>query len=282
MARVAAGNLIGHCREIDMYEFAYHKPASLKEAVSLAASHSEGKLLAGGMTLLPTMKQRLAAPSDIIDMSKLDELRGISVKDGAVTIGAMTRHVAVATSADVQKAIPALAALAAGIGDPAVRNKGTCGGSIANNDPAADYPAACLALGATITTNKRSIKADDFFTGLFDTALGEGEIITAVSFPIPDKANYQKFRNPASRYAIVGVFVAKKGADVKVAVTGAGSSGVFRQTDFETALKAKFAADAIDGKKQSPGNLNSDIHADAEYRAHLIGVMTKRAVAAAG
>jgi carbon-monoxide dehydrogenase medium subunit len=265
-----------------MYEFAYHKPASLKEAVSLAASHSEGKLLAGGMTLLPTMKQRLAAPSDIIDMSKLDELRGISVKDGAVTIGAMTRHVAVATSADVQKAIPALAALAAGIGDPAVRNKGTCGGSIANNDPAADYPAACLALGATITTNKRSIKADDFFTGLFDTALGEGEIITAVSFPIPDKANYQKFRNPASRYAIVGVFVAKKGADVKVAVTGAGSSGVFRQTDFETALKAKFAADAIDGKKQSPGNLNSDIHADAEYRAHLIGVMTKRAVAAAG
>ncbi len=265
-----------------MYAFTYHKPASVSEAASLAAKHADGKILAGGMTLLPTMKQRLASPTDIIDMGKLDELRGIKVEGGAVVIGAMTRHVTVATSAEVKKAIPALAALAGGIGDPAVRNKGTCGGSIANNDPAADYPSACLALGATITTNKRAIKADDFFTGLFETALGEGEIITSISFPIPDKANYQKFRNPASRYAIVGVFVAKKGADVRVAVTGAGSSGVFRQKDFEAALKANFSAAALDGKTQSPDGLNSDIHADAEYRAHLIGVMAKRAVTAAG
>ena len=265
-----------------MYEFAYHRPGSVTEAAKLAGDHAEGKLLAGGQTLLPTMKQRLAGPSDIIDLSRLDDLRGISVKDGVVTIKALTRHVTVATSAEVKAAIPALAELAGMIGDPAVRNKGTIGGSVANNDPAADYPSACLALGATITTNKRAIKADDFFTGLFDTALGDGEIVTSVSFPIPDKANYQKFRNPASRYAIVGVFVAKKGADVRVAVTGAGESGVFRQKDFEAALKAKFSADAVDGKKQSAKGLNSDIHADAEYRAHLIGVMTKRAVTAAG
>ncbi len=265
-----------------MYAFNYHEPKSVAEAAALAAAHADGKIMAGGMTLLPTMKQRLASPSDIIDMGKLDELRGIKIEGGAVVIGAMTRHVAVATSADVQKAIPALAALAGGIGDPAVRNKGTCGGSIANNDPAADYPAACLALGATIVTNKRAIKADDFFTGLFDTALGDGEIITSVSFPIPDKANYQKFRNPASRYAIVGVFVAKKGADVKVAVTGAGSSGVFHQKDFEAALSANFSAAALDGKAQAASGLNADIHADAEYRAHLIGVMAKRAVTAAG
>jgi len=264
-----------------MYAFNYHKAGSVAEAAALAAAHPEGKLLAGGMTLLPTMKQRLAAPSDIIDMSKLDDLRGISVKDGAVTIKAMTRHVTVATSAEVQKAIPALAALAGCIGDPAVRNRGTLGGSVANNDPAADYPAACLALGATIHTNKRAIHADDFFTGLFETALDEGEIITSISFPIPDKANYQKFRNPASRYAIVGVFVAKKGADVRVAVTGAGESGVFRQRDFEAALKANFSPAALDAVKQSPDGLNSDIHADAEYRAHLIGVMAKRAIAAA-
>ena len=265
-----------------MYAFTYHKPASLAEAASLAGKHAEGKVMAGGMTLLPTMKQRLASPSDIIDMGKLDELRGIKVDGGFVVIGAMTRHVAVATSDAVKKAIPALAALAGGIGDPAVRNRGTIGGSVANNDPAADYPAACLALGATITTNKRSIAADDFFTGLFETALGEGEIITSITFPIPDKANYQKFRNPASRYAIVGVFVAKKGSNVRVAVTGAGSSGVFRQKDFEAALSANFSASALDGKSQSQSGLNTDIHADAEYRAHLIGVMAKRAVAAAG
>jgi carbon-monoxide dehydrogenase medium subunit len=264
-----------------MYAFNYHKPATVAEAASLAGKHADGKLLAGGMTLLPTMKQRLASPSDIIDLSKVGDMRGIEVKDGVVTIKALTRHVTVATSADVQKAIPALAELAGMIGDPAVRNRGTIGGSVANNDPAADYPSACLALGATIHTNKRSIPADDFFVGLFETALGEGEIITSISFPVPDKANYQKFRNPASRYAIVGVFVAKKGSDVRVAVTGAGDAGVFRQKDFEAALKANFSPAALDGKSQSADGLNSDIHADAEYRAHLIGVMAKRAVAAA-
>jgi carbon-monoxide dehydrogenase medium subunit len=264
-----------------MYNFNYHKAGSVAEAASLAMLHPDGKLLAGGQTLLPTMKQRLASPTDIIDLATLNDLRGIEVKDGVVTIKALTRHVAVATSADVQKTIPALAEMAGMIGDPAVRNKGTIGGSIANNDPAADYPSACLALGATIHTNKRSIAAEDFFIGLFETALGEGELITSVSFPAPDKANYQKFRNPASRYAIVGVFVAKKGADVRVAVTGAGDSGVFRQKDFEAALKSNFAPAALDGKSQSADGLNSDIHADAEYRAHLIGVLTKRAVAAA-
>jgi carbon-monoxide dehydrogenase medium subunit len=264
-----------------MYAFTYHRPGSVSEAASLAAQNGDGKFLAGGQTLLPTMKQRLAGPSDIIDLAKLD-LRGIEVKDGVVTIKALTRHVTVATSPDVQKAIPALAELAGMIGDPAVRNKGTIGGSIANNDPAADYPSACLALGATITTDKRSIPADQFFTGLFETALEEGEIITSISFPVPDKANYQKFRNPASRYALVGVFVAKKGADVRVAVTGAGNKGVFRVADFEAALKANFAPAALDGKTVAASTLNSDIHADAEYRAHLIGVLAKRAVAAAG
>ncbi len=264
-----------------MYAFTYHKAGSVAEAASLAAKHDDGKLLAGGMTLLPTMKQRLAQPSDIIDMGKLDDLRGIEVKDGVVAIKAMTRHVAVATSAEVMKALPALAELAAGIGDPAVRNRGTIGGSVANNDPAADYPAACLALGATIHTNKRAVKADDFFIGLFETALEQGEIITSISFPVPDKANYQKFRNPASRYAIVGVFVAKKGGDVRVAVTGAGDGGVFRQKDFEAALAKDFSAKAIENIKQAEKGLNSDIHADAEYRAHLIGVMARRAVAAA-
>ncbi len=264
-----------------MYAFNYHKASSVADAAALAAQNADAKLLAGGMTLLPTMKQRLASPSDIIDLSKLNDLRGIEVKDGMVTIKAMTRHVTVATSADVRKAIPALAALAGGIGDPAVRNRGTIGGSVANNDPAADYPAACLALGAVIHTNKRAIHSDDFFEGLFETSLDDGEIITSISFPIPDKANYQKFRNPASRYAIVGVFVAKKGADTKVAVTGAGESGVFRQKDFEAALKGNFAPAALDGVAQSQDGLNSDIHADAEYRAHLIGVMARRAVAAA-
>ncbi len=265
-----------------MYAFTYHKPTSVAAAAALAAGNADAKLLAGGMTLLPTMKQRLASPSDIIDMGKLDDLRGIKVDAKGVTIGAMTRHADVATSAEVAKAIPALAALAGGIGDPAVRNRGTLGGSVANNDPAADYPAACLALGATITTNKRALKADDFFTGLFETALQDGEIVTSVTFPKPEKAAYQKFRNPASRYAIVGVFVAKTGADVRVAVTGAGSSGVFRQKEFEAALKGNFSAAALDGKAQAASGLNSDIHADAEYRAHLIGVMTKRAVTAAG
>ena len=233
------------------------------------------------MTLLPTMKQRLAGPSDLIDLSKLDELRGIEVKEGIVTIKAMTRHVTVATSPDIRKAIPALAEMAGMIGDPAVRNKGTIGGSIANNDPAADYPSACLAFGATINTNKRSISADDFFTGLFETALEEGEIITSISFPVADKANYQKFRNPASRYAIVGVFVVKRGSDVRVAVTGAGNKGVFRARNFEAALAADFSPATLDGKSVPASDLNSDIHADADYRSHLITLIAKRAVEAA-
>jgi carbon-monoxide dehydrogenase medium subunit len=265
-----------------MYAFNYHRPASVADAASLASQNADGKLLAGGMTLLPTMKQRLAGPSDIIDLSKLDDLRGIEVKDGAVTIKAMTRHVTVATSPEVQKAIPALADLAGMIGDPAVRNKGTIGGSVANNDPAADYPAACLALRATITTNKRAIKADAFFKGLFETALEDGEIITSISFPVPEKANYQKFRNPASRYALVGVFVAKTGNEVRVAVTGAGNAGVFRAKDFETALASNFSPAALDGKSVPASQLNSDMHADADYRSHLITVIAKRAVAAVG
>ena len=265
-----------------MYEFTYHRPGSLADAAKLAADHADSKILAGGQTLLPTMKQRLASPTDLIDLGKLDDLRGISVKDSVVTIKALTRHVTVATSAEVKKAIPALAELAGMIGDPAVRNKGTIGGSVANNDPAADYPSACLALGATITTNKRAIKADDFFKGLFETALGEGEIITSISFPVVDNANYQKFPNPASRYALVGVFVAKKGNEVRVAVTGAGSRGVFRVAEFEKALAANFSASSLDGKSVAASELNADIHADAEYRAHLITVMAKRAVTAAG
>ena len=265
-----------------MYEFSYHRPGTVADAAKLATDHADGKLLAGGQTLLPTMKQRLAGPSDLIDLSRLDDLRGVEVKGGVVTIKALTRHVTVATSAEVKKAIPALAELAGMIGDPAVRNKGTIGGSVANNDPAADYPSACLALGATITTNKRAIKADDFFKGLFETALAEGEIITSISFPVPNKANYQKFRNPASRYALVGVFVAKTGNEVRVAVTGAGSRGVFRVADFEKALAANFSAAALNGKSVPASGLNSDIHADAEYRAHLITVMAQRAVTACG
>ena len=264
-----------------MYAFTYHRPASISEAADLDSQHAEGKILAGGMTLLPTMKQRLAGPSDLIDLSKLDELRGIEVKEGIVTIKAMTRHVTVATSPDIRKAIPALAEMAGMIGDPAVRNKGTIGGSIANNDPAADYPSACLAFGATINTNKRSISADDFFTGLFETALEEGEIITSISFPVADKANYQKFRNPASRYAIVGVFVVKRGSDVRVAVTGAGNKGVFRARNFEAALAADFSPATLDGKSVPASDLNSDIHADADYRSHLITLIAKRAVEAA-
>ena len=263
-----------------MYSFEYQKAGSVADAAKAATG--EAKLVAGGMTLIPTLKLRLAQPSKLVDLGGIKDLVGIKAEGGGVTIGAMTTHAAVASSADVKKAIPALADLAGGIGDPAVRNRGTIGGSVANNDPAADYPAACLALGATINTNKRAIKADDFFTGLFETALEQGEVITSVSFPTADKANYQKFRNPASRYAIVGVFVAKKGSNVRVAVTGAGSSGVFRQKDFEAALSANFSASALDGKSQSQSGLNTDIHADAEYRAHLIGVMAKRAVAAAG
>jgi carbon-monoxide dehydrogenase medium subunit len=263
-----------------MYNFNYHSPSSVADAAKAVQSASEGKLVAGGMTLIPTLKQRLAKPSDLVDLAKIGELKGIKKDGNSIVIGAMTKHVEVATSDVVRSAIPGMAALAEHIGDPAVRNRGTIGGSIANNDPAADYPSAVVALGATVITNKRKIAADDFFKGMFETALEPGEIITAVQFPIPEKAAYSKFPNPASRYAIVGVFVAKTGSGVRVAVTGAGP-GVFRQKDMEAALGKSFAPDAVANIKVSPSGLNGDIHASPEYRAHLVTVMAKRAVAAA-
>ncbi len=263
-----------------MYQFTYHRPDNLSAAVAQLAADDDAKLLAGGQTLLPTMKQRLAGPSAIIDLSKIAGLAGVSREGDAIVIGAMTRHGDVATNATVRQAIPALAELASLIGDPQVRHRGTMGGSIANNDPSADYPAAALALGATIVTNKREIAAEAFFTGLFETALEAGEIITKVRFPIPQKAAYQKFRNPASRYALVGVFVARTAGGVRVAVTGAGSSGVFRANAIEAALAANFSPSALANVKVPAEGLNSDIHADAAYRAHLIGVLAKRAVAA--
>ncbi len=261
-----------------MYQFAYHRPDTARKAVNTASKAEDFKFLAGGMTLLPTMKQRLASPAGLIDLSRCDDMRGIELKGRNVVIGAMTRHFDVANSEIVKEKIPALADLAGMIGDPAVRHRGTIGGSVANNDPAADYPSAVLALGATVITNKRKIPADEFFNGLFETALEEGELITKISFPIPNKAAYEKFRNPASRYAIVGVFVAKKGKDVRVTVTGAGSGGVFRASKLEAALTAKFHPKGLDGLTFPAENLNTDIHADAEYRAHLIMVMTRRAV----
>ena len=263
-----------------MYAFEYHRPQSLSGAVADLAN-PDAKALAGGMTLLPTMKQRLASPAVLIDLKSVPELAGIAREGDNLVIGAMARHADVARSSVVEAAIPALAKLAGGIGDPHVRNMGTIGGSIANNDPSADYPAAALALGATIVTNKRRIGAQDFFKGLFETALETVELITQVSFPIPQKAAYMKFPNPASRYALVGVFVAKTAGGVRVAVTGAGQNGVFRLSAFETALNANFSPSALDGVAAPADGLNSDIHADADYRAHLIGVMAKRAVSAA-
>jgi aerobic carbon-monoxide dehydrogenase medium subunit len=264
-----------------MYAFDYQRPTSIRAVTSSLAKAEDAKLLAGGHTLLPTMKLRLASPKTLIDLNGVEGLAGIEARGRTVVIGAMTRHEDVASSKEVAAAIPALAHLAGMIGDPAVRARGTIGGSVANNDPAADYPAACLALGATIVTNQRKMLADDFFTGLFDTALEEGELITKISFPVPAKAAYEKFRNPASRYALVGVFVAKRGREVRVAVTGAGSNGVFRHTKAEEALAARFSPKALDGIEASPAMLNGDIHASAEYRAHLIGVLTRRAVASA-
>src|SRR6202048_3562970 len=266
-----------------MYETIYHRPASVAEAAALFAKGSQSKYLAGGHTLIPVMNQRLASPSDGIDLGKIKDLTGIEVSADAVTIKAATTHYDVATSGPVQKAIPALAHLASLIGDPAVRHRGTLGGSIANNDPAADYPAAVLALGATWKTNKRSISADDFFKGLFSTALDDGEIITAVSFPVQAKAGYSKFNHPASRFALTGVFVAKAPAgDVRVAATGASQDGVMRVPAIEAALKANWSAGALDGVKISADGLMSDIHGSSDYRANLIKVMAQRAVAEAG
>jgi carbon-monoxide dehydrogenase medium subunit len=263
-----------------MHAFEYHRPASTKEALSLAGKKEEGRYLAGGQSLLQAMKLRLSSPSDLIDLSGLKELSGIKASGSGVEIGAMTRHADVAGSKDVQKAIPALAALAGIIGDRQVRHMGTLGGSLANSDPAADYPAAVLGLGATITTNKRKIEADKFFKGLYETALEPGELITSVAFPAPKRAAYMKFKNPASRFAIVGVFVADFGGNVRVAVTGAGPCA-FRQADMEKALAAKFAPESVANIKVKPGGLNNDLHASPEYRAHLITVMAKRAVEAA-
>jgi len=261
-----------------MHAFKYHRPASVNDAAALLKG--EAKLLAGGQTLVQTMKLRLASPSDVVDLGSVKELRGIKASSAEITIGAMTRHAEVANSAEVKKAIPALAALAGMIGDRQVRAMGTIGGSLANNDPAADYPAAVLGLGATVVTNKRKIAADDFFKGMFETALQPGEIITAVSFPVPKRAAYTKFKNQASRFAIVGVFVADTSGGVRVAVTGAGPS-VYRQKDMEKALSAKFAPESAAGVKQKADGLNTDLHASAEYRAHLVTVMAKRAVEAA-
>ncbi len=261
-----------------MYEFQYHRATSLDDAASRLADE-EAKLVAGGMTLIPTLKLRLAKPTELIDLAAIPSLKGITEEGDAVVIGAVTRHADVNRSDVVKRAIPALATLAGHIGDPAVRNRGTIGGSIANNDPAADYPAAVVGLNATVRTNKREIAADQFFTGLFETALQPGEIVTAVRFPKVAQANYQKFKNPASRYAIVGVFVARTPAGVRVAVSGAGAC-VFRVPAMETALAANFSPDAIKDIQIPQDGLNSDIHASAEYRAHLVNVMARRAVQA--
>ena len=266
-----------------MYSTTYHRASSVDEATALFAKGKDAKFLAGGHTLLPVMKQRLASPSDVIDIARIKDLVGIDVSGDTVTIKAATPHYDVAMSDAVVKAIPALAHLASVIGDPAVRHRGTIGGSLANNDPAADYPAAVLALGATIKTNKRSISADDYFQGLFTTALGEGELITAVSFPVAAKAGYAKFPHPASRFALTGVFVVKsKSGDVRVAVTGASQTGVMRVAAIEAALTANWSAAALDGVKISADGLMSDIHGSSDYRANLIKVMAQRAVTAAG
>jgi len=258
-----------------MHAFQYHRPSSVNDAAALLKG--EARLLAGGQSLVQAMKLRLSSPSSLVDLGTIRDLSGIKASGTEITIGAMTRHAEVANSADVKKAIPALAALAAMIGDRQVRAMGTIGGSLANNDPAADYPAAVLGLGATITTNKRKIAADDFFKGMFETALQAGEIITSVSFPVPRRAAYTKFKNQASRFAIVGVFVCDAAGGTRVAVTGAGPS-VFRQKDMEKALSAKFDPSSVASVKQKADGLNSDLHASADYRAHLVTVMARRAV----
>jgi len=263
-----------------MYETTYHRPANLDEALSLLGSADDGRFLAGGQTLIPVLKQRLDAPSDLIDIGGLDELRGIEAGDGAVTIGAATPHAEVATSEAVRQAIPALAGLAGMIGDPAVRHRGTIGGSLANNDPAADYPAALLALGATVHTNRRALAAEDFLDGLFATALEEGEIIVKVSFPVPSAASYRKFRNPASRYAMAGAFVAVMAdGSVRVGITGAGAEGAFRPAEIEAALATHHSPSALDGITLDEDKMLGDIHGSQAYRANLAVVMTRRAVA---
>ncbi|MBO0904377.1 FAD binding domain-containing protein [Jiella sonneratiae] len=262
-----------------MYETSYTRATSIEEAARLAAEKGEeAKYLSGGMTLLPTMKQRLAAPEMLIDLRHVGELKGITVDGRAIRIGGGMTHAEIAQSDAIKAVCPGFTSLAGLIGDPAVRHMGTIGGSVANFDPAADYPAALLALGGTIHTDKREIAADDFFQGLFETALEEGEIVTAVSFEAPDACAYEKFRNPASRYAMCGVFVAKRAGGVKVGVTGAGSDGAFRWSEGEQALSGNFAPEAVDGLTVPEGNMLSDIHGSSAYRANLVKVVTKRAV----
>lgn len=258
-----------------MKNFNFCSATSSKEATKLASGRSV--FLAGGMTLIPAIKHRLAAYSNIIDIKKIKSLSGIKVSSKSLRIGATTKHAEVAASKEVKKSISSLAGLAEGIGDPQVRNRGTIGGSIANNDPAADYPSACLALNGTIHTNSRKIQAGKFFTGIFETSLKKGELIEAVEFEVPEKSGYGKFPNPASRYAVVGVYVAKYKNDVRVAITGAGSC-VFRSKELESALSKNFSTSAIDNTNISSKGLNSDIHASADYRAHLIKIMAKKAV----
>jgi carbon-monoxide dehydrogenase medium subunit len=266
-----------------MYETTYHRPASVAEAAALFAKGSEPRYLAGGHTLIPVMKQRLASPSDVIDLGRIKELVGIEVSADALTIKAATTYFDIMQSADVKKTIPAIVHLTSMLGDPQVRHRGTVGGSIANNDPAADYPAAVLALGATIKTDKRSIAADDFFKGLFATALADGEIITQIVFPIPAKAGYAKMRHPASRFALTGVFVVKtKSGDVRVAATGASQNGVMRMPAIEAALKANWSPGALDRVTISADGLLTDIHGSSAYRANLIKVMAQRAVTETG
>jgi aerobic carbon-monoxide dehydrogenase medium subunit len=260
-----------------MFQFNYVKAKSLGDAQALIAANPDAKLLSGGMTLIPTLKQRLAQPSHLVDIGSLPELRGIEVKGSQLSIGAASRHYEVAASAVVKQAIPALASLANEIGDPQVRNRGTIGGSVANNDPAADYPAALLALDATIVTNKREIAAGDFFQGMFATALDEGEIVVRVLFNVPKRAAYEKFAHPASGYAMAGSFVAEGSSGIRVAITGA-ASGVFRWTEAEQALTKKLSPDALEGLPLDLADMNEDIHATREYRANLARVMTKRAL----
>jgi len=262
------------------YAFNYHRAQSLEDAQARLASSPDAKVLAGGQTLIATMKMRLANPSDLIDISGLKDLSFIRVERDGVRIGAATTHAQVAQSLELRRALPGLGELAQLIGDPAVRHLGTLGGSFANNDPAADYPAAAVALGATIKTTAREIAAEDFFTGMFSTALEEQEIVTEVFFPFAQRAAYAKFRNPASRYAMAGVFVAQMADGVRVAVTGAGSC-VFRQAQMEAALTREFSPAALEGIVVNPSELNSDLHGSAEYRAQLVAVMAKRAVVAA-
>ncbi len=260
-----------------MYNFEFTKPKTIKDAAKALAADG-AQALGGGQTLLPTMKQRLAMPETLVSLTEVDGMVGVDSRGTGLTIGGATTHAQVAS--DAADVYPALAGLAAGIGDPAVRNRGTIGGSLANNDPAACYPAAALASGATITTNKRDIHAVDYFQGMFETALAEDEIITAVQFPIPQAGNYQKFVQPASRFALVGVFVAKTADGVRVAVTGASGSGVYRWTAAETALNSDFSAKAIEGLSDDPSEMITDLHGTAAYRAHLVGVLTRRAVTA--